>query len=124
MKITPVSLFLAVFAVFMIIVILSGIKRETINLRSALLWIGLMIGIGFFSLFPDALNGILRFTRMKDRMMFMMLSFVFVLLAFIFNLSAKYDRMQRNWAKIVQELALITSRMEKQNKENKDRPGA
>lgn len=117
MKITPVSVFLVVFSVCMIMLILSQIKRETIGLRSALVWLCLMTGIGFFSLFPNSLNWIIRFSQMEERILFVLLAAVFVLLAFVFNLSTKYDRMQRNWAKTVQELALLTYRIDKKEKE-------
>lgn len=124
MKITPLTIFFAVFAVFMIIGILSRIKRETIGLGSAMTWLCLMAGIGFFSLFPGLLDWFIRFSHMKERMMFVLLTAVFILLALIFNLSAKFDRMRRNWAKTVQELALINYRLEKKGKGEKDRPEA
>lgn len=113
MKITPVTIFLAAFAVLMIFIILSRIKREAIGLRSALVWLCIMIGIGTFSLFPSILDRLILFAQMKERMMFVLLSAVFILLAFIFNLSSRYDRLQRNWAKTVQEIALIEYRLKK-----------
>ncbi len=116
MKITPLSIFFTFFAVFMIFVILSGIKKETIGLRSALMWVCLMLGIGFFSLFPECLDGVIRFFRMKERMIFILLTAVFVLLALIFNLNAKHERLQRDLAKTIQELALIKYRLDKEKK--------
>ncbi len=120
MKITPVTLFLVFFSVSMILLVLSRIKKDAIGLRSALVWILIMAGIGVFSLFPGLLDWAIRFSRMKERMIFVLLTAVFILLAFIFNLSTRHDRMQRDLSKIIQELALINYRLEKKEKKKTD----
>jgi hypothetical protein len=117
MRITPVTVFIAVFAVFIIAVVLSKIKKETIGIRSALVWLCLMSGIGFFGIFPEMLDWIIRLVHLEERLLFVLLSAIFILLAMIFNLNTRFDRMERNWAKTIQELALLTYRLEQKDKE-------
>jgi hypothetical protein len=119
MKITPITLFLMFFSVSMIILILSRMKRETIGLRSSLVWILLWSSIGFFSLFPDLLNWATRLAQMEFRIFFVLLVAIFVLFALVFNLSTKLDQMQRNWEKLVQELALTNYKIDKNKEKEK-----
>lgn len=119
MKITHMTLFLAFFSVSMIVFILSRIKRETMGLRSSLIWILLWFSVGFFSLFPKLLNWMTRLAQMELRIFFVLLIAVFVLFALVFNLSTKLDQMQRNWEKLVQELALTNYKIDKIKKNEK-----
>jgi hypothetical protein len=118
MRITPVTVFIAVFAVFIIAVVLFKIKKETIGIRSALVWLCLMSGVGFFGLFPEFLDWFIRIIHLEERILFVLLSAIFILLALIFNLNTRLDRMERNWAKTIQEMSLLTYRLEEKDKEH------
>jgi hypothetical protein len=110
MKLTIITAFFAVFSASMIIYIFSRIKRETIGFRSALVWLSLWLGIGFFSIFPGLLDWATRVAQMELRIFFVLLVAVFILFAIVFNLSSRLDRMQRNLERVVQELAMTNYR--------------
>lgn len=103
----------------MIIFILSKIKNETIGFRSALIWILLWLGIGFFSLFPGLLNWFTQLAQMEVRIFFILVIAVFILFALVFSLHTKIDRMQRNLEKLAQEIALINYKITKKEKHEK-----
>jgi len=53
----------------------------------------------------------MRLAQMKSRMFFILVAAVFILFALVFNLTSKLDRMERNIAKIIQELAILDHRL-------------
>lgn len=112
MKITSATLFFSVFACVMIYVIAGRVKQERTGIRSALIWLFLWFSIGFFSLFPDALNWAMKFAQMESRILFVLLLAVFLLFAFMFSVNTRLDRMQRNFEKLIQEVALINFRID------------
>lgn len=115
MKITSITLFFTLFSVVAIIFTFKSLKKDTIGIRSALIWFLLWTGIGFFSLFPFLLDSIMHLTQMKNRMFFILISAVFILFAILFNLSSKLDKMQRDSARLVQEIAILQNRIERKD---------
>lgn len=112
MKISTYSIFFAVLSVIAIYLILTRLKKDNIGIRSALVWMILWSGIGFFSLFPELLNTAMHFAQMENRMFFILVSAVFILFALVFNLNTRIDRMQRDIARLVQELSMLNHRID------------
>jgi hypothetical protein len=120
MKITIISITFFLISALSIWQIFLRIKKNQIGVRSALIWIGLWAGIGFFSLFPELLDTAVRLVQMKTRILFMLLVSVFVLFALVFNYASRMDNMQRNITKLTREIATLNFKLEKKNKTDKD----
>lgn len=120
MKITIISITFFIISGLSIWQIFLRIKKNQIGIRSALIWIGLWAGIGFFSLFPELLDTAVRLVQMKTRMLFILLVAVFILFALVFNYASRIDNMQRNITKLSREIATLNFKLEKKNKTNKD----
>ena len=116
MKTSTYSIFFAVLSIIAIYLILTRLKKDNMGIRSALIWMILWFGIGFFSLFPELLNMAMRFAQMENRMFFILVSAVFILFALVFNLNTRMDRMQRNISQLVQELSILNYRLESTKK--------
>ena len=112
MKITSTTLLFTLFSVAAITYTFNSLKKDTIGIRSALIWILLCTGIGFFSLCPSLLNSIMRLAQMENRMFFILTSAVFILFALLFNMGSKMEKMQRTSARLVQEIAILQHRLE------------
>ena len=121
MKITIISITFFIISGLSIWQICLRIKKNQIGIRSALIWIGLWAGIGFFSLFPELLDTAVRLVQMKTRILFMLLVAVFVLFALVFNYASRMDNMQRNITKLTREIATLNFKLEKKNKTDLDR---
>jgi hypothetical protein len=121
MKITSITLIFTLLSVLAIFFTLKSLKKDLMGIRSALVWLFLWIGIGFFSLFPSLLNSMMYFAQMESRMFFILVIAVFILFALSFNLSSKMEKMQRTASKLVQEMAIIRKQIEdKLEKEGDD----
>ncbi len=112
MKITTITIIFALVAVAEIVRTVIRVKREAIGIRSALVWLLMWAGIGFFSLFPGLLNAAMHLAQMENRMFFIMVVSLFILFAIIFNLNSRLDKIQRNVSKLVQEIAILNYKVE------------
>jgi len=112
MKITTFTILLFVVAVISIIRIVLKFKQEKIKISSAILWISIWFSIGFFAVFPNLLNIAMGFAQMENRMFFIFIIAILFLFILIFNLSNRLDRVQKDTAKIVQELAIRNTEKE------------
>ena len=121
MKITVISITFFIISALSIWQIFLRIKKNQIGVRSALIWIGLWAGIGFFSLFPELLDTAVRLVQMKTRMLFILLVAVFILFALVFNYASRMDNMQRNITQLTREIATLNFKIEKKNKTDIDR---
>ena len=115
MKITTITIFFALVACLSVWRILINIKGERIGIRSGIVWMGLWLCIGFFSLFPDLLDKLMVVAQMESRMFFLLVVAVFILFALVFNLVSRIDTMQRDMSKIVREIAILNSHIEKRS---------
>ena len=106
-KITSITILFAVVSTVSVWYTILRIRRDTIGIRSALIWILMWLGIGFFSMFPHLLNPLMRLTQMQNRMFFILIAAVFMLFALVFNLSSKLEKMQRTSSRLIQEMALL-----------------
>jgi hypothetical protein len=120
MKITTLTVLFFIVSCLALWRTVVNLKREAIGIRSALIWICLWLNIGVFSIFPNLLNTVMRMAQMETRIIFILVVAVFILLALIFNLVSRMDTMQRNMSKLVQEIALIDSKIEETSKEDKE----
>ena len=109
MKITPFGIIIVCVSILAIFRLLQRLRRDQIGLRSALVWFLLWCGIGLGSVFPDLLTIASQAIQMGNRILFVLLSAVVVLFALLFNMSSRIDRLERNIARLVQELALRDS---------------
>ena len=107
MKISSMTLFFSLLSLLAIWYTLNSLKKESMGIRSAVAWLLLWFGIGFFSLFPSLLNSVMRLSQMENRMFFILVLAVFILFALVFNLSSRIDRMQTTLARLVQEMAIM-----------------
>lgn len=119
MKITTLTVLFLLLSCLAIWKIALNLKRESIGIRSALIWIVLWLSIGVFAIFPDLLNSAMRLAQMESRIFFVLVLAAFILFALVFNLVSRMDTMQRNMSKLVQEIALINSKIEEISEENK-----
>lgn len=117
MKITTTTVLLFLLACMAITYIVRSIKKENMGIRSALIWIILWAGIGFFSLFPTLLNHIMVLAQMQNRMFFIVIMAILILFGLVFNLSSRLEKMQRTLARIVQETSINTYLMENKNED-------
>lgn len=92
--------------------------QGSISIRQATVWIILWGAIGFGSLFPSRIDYFVRAAQMGDRMFFILLISVLVLFAVVFGMTARLDRMQRDFAKLVQEQALMRFKTHKDQQPN------
>lgn len=120
MKITTLTILFFIVSCLALWRTVVNLKHEAIGIRSALIWIGLWLSIGVFSIFPNLLNSLMHIAQMETRIIFILVIAVFILLALIFNLVSRMDTMQRNMSKLVQEIALINSKIDETSKEEKE----
>ncbi len=110
MKITPVTLIFVFCSLIAIYYTIGRLKKDTIGIRSAVIWFLLWLFIGFFSLFPNLLNAVMRIAQMENRMFFILITAVFILFALAFNLSSRIDHLQRNISRLIQEIAILNQK--------------
>lgn len=119
MKLTTMTILIAVFSAVQIFRIIVRIRQEKIGLRSALMWIFIWLTIGFASIFPSFMDYFMQIAQMVDRMIFILLLAVFILFALVFTLTWKLEKLQRDHAKMIQELALLRSRSDPDDTEKR-----
>lgn len=118
MKFTSITLIFTAISAIAIYVTYEGLKRETIGIRSGLVWFALWFGIGFFSLFPGLLNTLMHLAQMQNRMFFILLTAVFILFSLVFNMNYRMEKMQRTISRLAQELAITNYKLEKEKNRN------
>ena len=82
------------------------------GIRTAFLWIFLWACIGFFALFPAALDGLTRAANMQLRIFFVLVIAVAALFALVFSLMSKIDKLTHDLARAQQEISLVGYRLE------------
>lgn len=120
MKLTTVGIFFLIVACIFIWRILSGIKKDTVGIRSAITWIIIWFGIGFFSIFPEILELVMKIAQMKNRILFILLFGVFVLFAFIFHIDSRLDKIRQEIAKLTRASAILDFEVQEMKKEIDD----
>ena len=118
MKITTLTILFFVVSCFAVWRILLNLKRESIGIRSALIWIIVWLSIGVFGIFPNLLNYAMRAAQMESRIFFILVIAVFILFALVFNLVSRIDTMQRNLSKLVQEISFINAKLDSHHGDN------
>ncbi len=111
MKLTTITVLFALVAFFEIWRAVIRVRRETMGIRSALVWVFMWSCIGVFSFFPDLLDAAMRLAQMEKRMFFILILAVFVLFAFVFNLVSRMDRLERNMSRLIQEIAMLNYKL-------------
>ena len=112
MKVSTTTIIFACISIAAILYIIRMAKDDRLGIRSAVLWFLLWLGIGFFSLFPEMLNALMKLAQMENRMFFIPLMAIFVLFLVVFNLSSRMDSMHRTVSTLAKEIALLKYQME------------
>jgi len=112
MKTTSVTLIFAVLAMFFIWHTINNLKHDRIGIRSGIVWIIMWFGIGFFGLFPELLDKVMMLAQMENRMFFILIIAVFILFTVVFNLTSRMDKMERNIARVIQEIAVTNHKID------------
>ena len=107
MKITVMALFISICSFFQVFRTIFKVRRETIGLRSAIIWMLIWIGIGVCSLFPVIIDYFVRLVQMESRILFVLLLAELIIFALIFNLASRLDKVQKNISLVVQELGIL-----------------
>ena len=107
MKISTITIFIALCSAFAIWRTLRQLGRENVSLRFALIWCAMWLAIGVGILFPVVVNYLARLAMMKNYLFFTWIIAIFILFALVFELSSRLERTQRNLARVVQELAIV-----------------
>ncbi len=112
MKLTSVSLFLAALSLVEIWRTWGRARRDELGIRSACAWTLLWAGAGTFSLFPSQLDRVLAVAQMENRMFFITVVGLGVLTTTVFSQAGRLDRIRRETARLVQELALVRGQLD------------
>lgn len=112
-KLTTISLLIAAVALVVVFRTLRRIGRDQLGIRPGLLWVGLWSAVGYFALFPSHLDAGLALAQMENRMFFITVIGLFLLFTRVFAQESEIDRLKREIAHLVQELAL--TRAEQKN---------
>lgn len=125
MKITLLTVLIALVSfLFMGRAIRSSLKNK-MGIRTAFLWVFLWACIGFFALFPAALDGLTRAANMQLRIFFVLVIAVAALFALVFSLMSKIDKLTHDLARAQQEISLVGYRLEQAlKKANSEVPGS
>jgi hypothetical protein len=111
-KLTTISILIALVALFEIGRTVSRVKRDRIGIRSALLWACMWSGIGYFAMFPSHLDRGLELAQMENRMFFITVLALLVLFTLVFSQASQIERLKQDVAHMVQELALTRARID------------
>lgn len=106
------QVFVIVIAVLALVVLINMIRKRTLELRYALLWMVMGVGVLIFACFPSLtkhLAGALGIGAPINMLFF--IGFCFAL-AIIFSLTVVISRMANRVKKLTQEMALLKKEME------------
>ena len=112
MKISTITILIALASAFAIWRTLRQLGRDNVSIRFALIWCAMWLAIGVGSLFPVLVDHLARLAMMKNYLFFTSFIAIFILFALVFELSSRLERTQRNLARIVQELAIMKYQVE------------
>ena len=104
---TTITILFVAIAVFELCRTLYRLKKDSIGIRSALVWTIMWLAILVFSIFPSLLDNLMYVAQMQNRIFFLLIVAVFILYAIVFNLSTRLDEMRRDLSKTVQRLGLL-----------------
>jgi hypothetical protein len=112
MKITTITVIFFLTSMFAIWLSIRKFRKETMSIRSAVVWISMWTAIGVCSIFPSILDFFMSLGQMGNRMFFILLMAVFFLLLLIFDLSSKLEKVQRDSTLLVQELTILRYKLD------------
>lgn len=106
------QIFVIVIAVLALVILVNMLRKRTLELRYALLWVVMAIGILIFACFPGLtkwLAGVLGIDTPINMLFFAGFCFA---LAIIFFLTVVISRMANRVKKLTQEMALLKKELE------------
>jgi len=110
MKLTIITLLIAVISVLEIARTLRRTRQDQLGVRPAVIWMGLWVGIGFFALFPDLLQTAVNLAQMEDRPFFITVVGLLVLFTLVFDQVTKTEKLRRDIVRLAQDNALLRAR--------------
>lgn len=112
MNIRISGLVICFFALAAVIYTIKKFKQDRLSLPLMFFWSGAWFAIGFFALFPNLLDYLMRFVNMGNRMFFLNVTAILILFAIIFYLTTVISRMNRKLVNMVREIALLRFKLE------------
>ncbi len=111
MLISPLSLAIFAAALAGIWIVARQVGQDRIGLMAALIWLLLWLAIGVGTVCPVFLDMLLPLVELKERVFFGFIIALVALFALTFGLTTQLERVRRNQARIVRELALTNFRL-------------
>ena len=104
------------FAIAAIIQTIGNFKKDKLTTRLLFLWLSIWSSIGFFALFPQFLDYIMKYLNFGNRLFFLTTAAVLILFVIIFYLSSNMAKLNHKVSKLVQEIAILKFKQEEQLK--------
>jgi len=106
------QVFVIVIAVVALVILVNMIRNRTLELRYALLWMAMGIGVLVFACFPSLTKGLAGILGIDTPInMLFFIGFCFSL-TIIFSLTVVISRMANRVKKLTQEMALLKKELE------------
>jgi len=99
---------------------LLKLRHEKIGIRSAVIWIILWLVIGVGGIFPVVTYGLVELAQMNNSLYFIIIVAVLILFALVFNLTSQIDQLKNSMGKIVQEISLLRTSLDENEKRQDD----
>lgn len=112
-----ISFVVAFLAAVVISVTIRLFMRDRLTVRIFLMWIFLWIIMGFFALFPGALDYLMGMVTMGNRLVFLFVSAIVIVYVVLFYISSHTTEMNRKVSKLAQEIAILNSKFEKSRRD-------
>jgi putative solute:sodium symporter small subunit len=92
-------------------------RKDKLSTRLFAMWMVIWFAIGFFSLFPSALDRLRLLVNMGDRLFFLTTGAILLLYIIIFYVTSNLSKMSRKLNKLAQEIAILNHNLEDRTKE-------
>ena len=120
MQVKTISIVICFLAFAFIAHSVRQFKNNQISIKDLSLWAGIWILIGFFALFPQYLDVLMRTTMMKDRMTFLLVSSSVLLYVLLFRINLMQKKAEKRLTRLIQEIALRDYGGERKLEQKKD----
>ena len=111
MSLNPLNLAMSLVAIVIMTTTVHRLRRRDVSLRASLLWLVVWLGVIVTALFPVWVDVIIALTGWGVRVNVILVLAVVALIASMTQLHARLERIERNVARNVQEMALHDYRL-------------
>lgn len=88
-------------------------KNERTTIKNAIFWTVLWIIVGIGILVPNSINLVMKIFMMENRLFFISIVGILIILVIVYDLSLSQKRTERIVAKLVQEMAILNYKLDK-----------